>query len=113
MGWASGARVTKGARATPAPDAHPSTLVPGTHAQVTAQISERTDHLPSYRSTSELPRISYGAPNALLLSNRFASAPQVTAQISERTGHLPGVAIAIMGCIVNGPGQLCSSAVYS
>ena len=30
---------------------------------------------------------------------------EVTAQISERTGHLPGVTIAIMGCIVNGPGE--------
>ena len=29
---------------------------------------------------------------------------QVTALISESTGHLPGVTIAVMGCIVNGPG---------
>jgi 4-hydroxy-3-methylbut-2-en-1-yl diphosphate synthase IspG/GcpE len=33
----------------------------------------------------------------------------VTAQISERTGHLPGVAIAIMGCIVNGPGEMADA----
>lgn len=35
--------------------------------------------------------------------------PQVTAQISERTGHLPGVAIAIMGCIVNGVGEMADA----
>lgn len=34
---------------------------------------------------------------------------KVTAQISERTGHLPGVAIAIMGCIVNGVGEMADA----
>jgi len=34
---------------------------------------------------------------------------EVTAQISERTGHLPGVSIAIMGCIVNGPGEMADA----
>ena len=34
---------------------------------------------------------------------------EVTAQISEATGHLPGVAIAIMGCIVNGPGEMADA----
>lgn len=33
----------------------------------------------------------------------------MTAQISERTGHLPGVAIAIMGCIVNGVGEMADA----
>lgn len=33
----------------------------------------------------------------------------VTAQIAERTGHLPGVAIAVMGCIVNGPGEMADA----
>lgn len=37
------------------------------------------------------------------------SSLQVTAQISERTGHLPGVAIAIMGCIVNGVGEMADA----
>lgn len=36
-------------------------------------------------------------------------AVQVTAQISEKTGHLPGVAIAIMGCIVNGVGEMADA----
>ncbi|MCE5318606.1 MAG: flavodoxin-dependent (E)-4-hydroxy-3-methylbut-2-enyl-diphosphate synthase, partial [Parachlamydia sp.] len=30
----------------------------------------------------------------------------VTKRISARTAHLPGVKIAIMGCIVNGPGEM-------
>ena len=34
---------------------------------------------------------------------------EVTAQISERTGHLPGVTVAIMGCIVNGPGEMADA----
>merc|ERR1711871_1400405 len=34
---------------------------------------------------------------------------EVTAQISERTGHLPGASIAIMGCIVNGPGEMADA----
>lgn len=34
---------------------------------------------------------------------------EVTDQIRERTGHLPGVSIAIMGCIVNGPGEMADA----
>ncbi len=34
----------------------------------------------------------------------FPAPQEVTDQIRQRTGHLPGVAIAVMGCIVNGPG---------
>ena len=34
---------------------------------------------------------------------------EVTAAISERTGHLPGVSIAVMGCIVNGPGEMADA----
>jgi (E)-4-hydroxy-3-methylbut-2-enyl-diphosphate synthase len=34
---------------------------------------------------------------------------EVTQQIQQRTGHLPGVAIAIMGCIVNGPGEMADA----
>eukprot|EP01068_Selenidium_serpulae_P000374 Selendium_serpulae@DN10579_c0_g1_i1.p1 len=29
--------------------------------------------------------------------------------IRKRTGHLPGVAIAVMGCIVNGPGEMADA----
>lgn len=34
---------------------------------------------------------------------------EVTEKIRVRTGHLPGVAIAIMGCIVNGPGEMADA----
>lgn len=33
----------------------------------------------------------------------------VSAQIREKTSHLPGVSIAIMGCIVNGPGEMADA----
>ena len=32
-----------------------------------------------------------------------------TAQITEATGHLPGVTVAVMGCIVNGPGEMADA----
>lgn len=34
---------------------------------------------------------------------------QVTEQIKQKTGHLPGVSIAVMGCIVNGPGEMADA----
>ena len=30
-------------------------------------------------------------------------------QIRTKTGHLPGVSIAVMGCIVNGPGEMADA----
>ena len=34
---------------------------------------------------------------------------EVTANIQEKTAHLPGVKIAVMGCIVNGPGEMADA----
>lgn len=34
---------------------------------------------------------------------------EVARSIRERTSHLPGVKIAIMGCIVNGPGEMADA----
>nr|AJA32313.1 chloroplast 1-hydroxy-2-methyl-2-(E)-butenyl-4-diphosphate synthase [Narcissus tazetta] len=34
---------------------------------------------------------------------------EISAQIREKTLHLPGVSIAIMGCIVNGPGEMADA----
>lgn len=34
---------------------------------------------------------------------------ETTADIQDATGHLPGVTIAIMGCIVNGPGEMADA----
>ena len=33
----------------------------------------------------------------------------MTAQIKALTGHLKGVKIAVMGCIVNGPGEMADA----
>lgn len=34
---------------------------------------------------------------------------ETTAAIQDATGHLPGVTIAVMGCIVNGPGEMADA----
>jgi (E)-4-hydroxy-3-methylbut-2-enyl-diphosphate synthase len=34
---------------------------------------------------------------------------ETTARVKERTAHLPGVKIAVMGCIVNGPGEMADA----
>lgn len=34
---------------------------------------------------------------------------EVTKKIQEKTAHLPGVKIAVMGCIVNGPGEMADA----
>eukprot|EP00547_Thalassionema_nitzschioides_P014109 CAMPEP_0194246114 /NCGR_PEP_ID=MMETSP0158-20130606/14471_1 /TAXON_ID=33649 /ORGANISM="Thalassionema nitzschioides, Strain L26-B" /LENGTH=753 /DNA_ID=CAMNT_0038981941 /DNA_START=38 /DNA_END=2299 /DNA_ORIENTATION=- len=34
---------------------------------------------------------------------------ETTARIQNATGHLPGVTVAIMGCIVNGPGEMADA----
>jgi (E)-4-hydroxy-3-methylbut-2-enyl-diphosphate synthase len=34
---------------------------------------------------------------------------ETTARITEATGHLPGVTVAVMGCIVNGPGEMADA----
>ncbi|KAL7534881.1 hypothetical protein ACHAXR_006142 [Thalassiosira sp. AJA248-18] len=34
---------------------------------------------------------------------------ETTADIMEATGHLPGVTVAVMGCIVNGPGEMADA----
>ena len=34
---------------------------------------------------------------------------ETTAEITNATGHLPGVTVAVMGCIVNGPGEMADA----
>mmetsp|Transcript_33440 Transcript_33440/g.60236 ORF Transcript_33440/g.60236 Transcript_33440/m.60236 type:complete len:749 (-) Transcript_33440:619-2865(-) len=34
---------------------------------------------------------------------------ETTADIMDATGHLPGVTVAVMGCIVNGPGEMADA----
>ena len=40
---------------------------------------------------------------------RLFGVQEVTDQIRTQTGHLPGVSIAVMGCIVNGPGEMADA----
>lgn len=71
---------------------------------------------------SDLMRWHYGILQATRLrisKTEFISCPscgrtlfdlqEVTARIKARTGHLKGVKIAIMGCIVNGPGEMADA----
>ena len=34
---------------------------------------------------------------------------ETMAQLQDASGHLPGVTVAIMGCIVNGPGEMADA----
>lgn len=69
-----------------------------------------------------LTRISYGilqATRTRISKTDFISCPscgrtlfdlqEVTEKIKKRTDHLVGVKIAIMGCIVNGPGEMADA----
>eukprot|EP00245_Coleochaete_scutata_P012910 TRINITY_DN509_c0_g1_i1.p1 TRINITY_DN509_c0_g1~~TRINITY_DN509_c0_g1_i1.p1 ORF type:complete len:747 (+),score=186.42 TRINITY_DN509_c0_g1_i1:339-2243(+) len=69
-----------------------------------------------------LRRTSFGMLQGCRMRNtktEFVSCPscgrtlfdlqEVTATIRSRTSHLPGVTVAIMGCIVNGPGEMADA----
>ncbi len=69
-----------------------------------------------------LTRVSYGilqATRTRISKTDFISCPscgrtlfdlqEVTEKIKKRTDHLVGVKIAIMGCIVNGPGEMADA----
>jgi (E)-4-hydroxy-3-methylbut-2-enyl-diphosphate synthase len=73
-------------------------------------------------ATDDLIRLSYNILQAARLrisKTEFISCPscgrtlfdlqEVTTRIKSRTGHLKGVKIAIMGCIVNGPGEMADA----
>lgn len=73
-------------------------------------------------STDELREASFNllqASRMRVSKTEFISCPscgrtlfnlqQTTAAIKQRTGHLPGVRIAVMGCIVNGPGEMADA----
>jgi (E)-4-hydroxy-3-methylbut-2-enyl-diphosphate synthase len=70
----------------------------------------------------DLVRLNYNILQAARLrisKTEFISCPscgrtlfdlqEVTARIKSKTGHLKGVKIAIMGCIVNGPGEMADA----
>lgn len=73
-------------------------------------------------SVDFLRRTSFGLLQGSRMRNiktEFVSCPscgrtlfdlqETTAMIQEATGHLPGVTIAVMGCIVNGPGEMADA----
>jgi len=81
-------------------------------------VCVKTDAVPM----DDARRISFGLLQGCRMRNtktEFISCPscgrtlfdlqEVTAQIASRTGHLPGVSVAIMGCIVNGPGEMADA----
>lgn len=70
----------------------------------------------------EVTRIAFGilqATRARITRTEFISCPScgrtlfdietTLRQIKERTGHLKGLKIAVMGCIVNGPGEMADA----
>jgi len=57
-------------------------------------------------------RLSYNilqAAGARIFKTDYVACPSCTQKIREATGHLKGVRIAIMGCIVNGPGEMADA----
>jgi len=69
----------------------------------------------------EIP-VAYGilqATGARIMRTEFISCPSCArtlfniqdtlAEIKRKTGHLPGLKIAVMGCIVNGPGEMADA----
>ena len=46
---------------------------------------------------------------ALLVEEHFFDLQETTAKIRAKTDHLKGVKIGIMGCIVNGPGEMADA----
>ncbi len=73
-------------------------------------------------NSSFLTDLSFGilqAAGARITKTEYISCPscgrtlfdlqETTARIRERTGHLKGIKIGIMGCIVNGPGEMADA----
>lgn len=74
------------------------------------------------RSLADLNSLSFGilqATRARISKTEYISCPscgrtlfdlqETTAKIRERTSHLKGIKIGIMGCIVNGPGEMADA----
>jgi len=84
-------------------------------------LVEQTD-TPSPFSVDFLRKTSFSLLQGSRMRNtktEFVSCPscgrtlfdlqETTASIQDATGHLPGVTIAVMGCIVNGPGEMADA----
>jgi len=77
---------------------------------------------PTRYTVDQLRELSFGLLQGCRMRNtktEFVSCPScgrtlfdlqsTTARIQEATGHLPGVTVAVMGCIVNGPGEMADA----
>lgn len=84
-------------------------------------LVEQSGDIPHF-SVDFLRRTSFAVLQGCRMRNiktEFVSCPScgrtlfdlqtTTAKITEATGHLPGVTVAVMGCIVNGPGEMADA----
>ncbi|GAU15638.1 hypothetical protein TSUD_108970 [Trifolium subterraneum] len=93
---------------------------------ITPLSEQLTKPLPNAIALVNLKELSTGAdkllPQGCRMRNtktEYVSCPscgrtlfdlqEISAEIREKTSHLPGVSIAIMGCIVNGPGEMADA----
>lgn len=89
---------------------------------LTDGIGEGICLIASILTAEEIKQLSFGILQGCrmrLTKTEFIACPgcgrtlfelqEVTERIKEKTAHLPGVKIAIMGCIVNGPGEMADA----
>ena len=95
-----------------------STLIGGLLCDGVGDAVSIDADLPLERTVSLLYNVLQGA-GVRITKTEFVSCPScgrtlfdlqtTTERIKKRTGHLKGVKIAIMGCIVNGPGEMADA----
>lgn len=110
-------------RRRPAPASWLQPLIPlSVHGGGSLSACKRALPRPSLQELNFLRTTSFGMLQGSRMRNtktEYVSCPscgrtlfdlqEVTEQIRQKTGHLPGVAIAVMGCIVNGPGEMADA----
>ena len=69
-------------------------------------ISRTAGAIPCAEKITQLPG-GASSTSSIKITPRFLKSS--TARIKARTDHLKGVKIAIMGCIVNGPGEMADA----
>ena len=95
-----------------------STLIGGLLCDGVGDAVSIDADLPFERGLSMIYNVLQGA-GVRITKTEFVSCPScgrtlfdlqtTTERIKARTGHLKGVKIAIMGCIVNGPGEMADA----
>jgi (E)-4-hydroxy-3-methylbut-2-enyl-diphosphate synthase len=97
-------------------------LIDGFGDGVMLSSSELIENDPSFKFQKLLNDLSFGilqAARTRMSKTEYISCPscgrtlfdlqETTAMIRKRTDHLKGVKIGIMGCIVNGPGEMADA----